>query len=213
MELPVLKARTAGYKRPYVDDEIVLSRVWAYLLSEIGGKHGRRSAPVYAQCDAGMVPGETTMMRPEDVIMDGAESYLWAPGLRVGVRERVLPLDRFQRHLIERYVPDLDDLDSDAHFTYNARVSNFKYNSAMVSAVGIVNRQRAAVGLHHEDSTASSITTWRAAYTREHCGGPQAALAVSGRTSEENLGAMLRNMVNPKVAREVRKKKRETSGF
>lgn len=205
-EFAPLRPRSAGFTRPYEDDEILLLRVWALLLSEVGGKHGRRSAAVYAQCDAGMVPGETTSMRATDVVLEPGNSLLWAPGLRVGVRERVLRLDSFQQHLLSRFAADLGDRDPKASFTYNARGA-WKYDAAAASATGVLDRQRMAVGLRHQDTTSSSIPMWRAQYSERHEGGVAAALQVSGRSSAANHRGLMRHRINPSTSRDRRSNK------
>lgn len=204
-EVPALKPRSAGLSRPNVDDEIVLHRVWALILSEVGGKHGRRAAAVYCQCDAGMVPGETTLMRRSDAVL-GDEPMLWAPGLEVGVAERVLRLDSFQTHVLRRFVADLPDGGPGGPLTYNAR-KPVTYAAQAASASGILDRQRAVLGLKQPDTTASSVSTWRATYTETHFGMTE-ALQVSGRSSVANHHGITRQRINPIRQRERNAKRK-----
>ncbi|MCR4512663.1 hypothetical protein [Aeromicrobium sp. 50.2.37] len=204
-EVPALKPRSAGLSRPNVDDEIVLHRVWALILSEVGGKHGRRAAAVYSQCDAGMVPGETTMMRRSDAVL-GEEPMLWAPGLEVGVAERVLRLDDFQAHLLREFVTDLPVDDPSAPLTYRPRKS-VTYAAQAASASGILDRQREVLGLKQPDTTASSVSTWRSTYTETYFGVTE-ALQVSGRSSVANHYGITRQRLNPVRQRERNEKRK-----
>lgn len=205
-EIPTLKPRGTGHTRPNADDEMVLLRVWAYVLSHVGGKHGRRSAAIYAQCDAGLVPGETTCMRCKDVhVSTPGKSILLAPGLQCGIKERIVPLDNFQRFILGRFIADLPGDTPLAPFSYKARAEDFDYARAAASATGVIDRQRAAVGLQHADTTASSVPMWRALYTEQHHG-IDAAVEVSGR-SRENHKSLMRTRLNPTKTRATPSKK------
>ncbi len=194
-ELPQLRQRTAGLTRPNSDDETLLLRVWALTLSQVGGPNGRRAASVYAQCDAGLYPGETTKVLRQHLDLTPGNGLIEAPGLDAGVAGRILELDEFNIRLIAAYMEQSED-DPEARLTYRPRVDVFEYQKAMVSAVGVLNRQRDAVGLAHRDTTASSITMWRAVHTQLSAGFP-AAVKVCGRVDEDSYLRFTRTRRNP----------------
>jgi hypothetical protein len=183
-EVPSLRRRTASLTRPNSDDETLLLRTWALTLSEVGGPNGRRAACVYAQCDAGLYPGETTMVSRQNLDLTPGNGLIEAPGLDTGVTSRILTLDEFNIRVIATFMEQTNDAPA-ARLTYRPRTDIFKYQKAMVSAVGILDRQRAAVGLAHGDTTASSITMWRAVHTQLSAG-VTAAVMVCGRRDEDS---------------------------
>lgn len=195
-EFPVLKQRSTGYTRPYTDDETLLLRAWAIVLSETGGAHGRRAAAVYAQCDAGLCAGETTRVRAEDLdLTQDDNSLLHAPGLNTGVAARVIELNTFNATVMNTFISQVILMPKDK-LTYWARSSTYDYPSACVAAIGIIDRQRKAVGLKHGDTTNASVTMWRAQYTEDN-EGVDAAVAVSGRTNATNHFGLMRTRLNP----------------
>lgn len=186
---PRLRQRSSRYTRPHTDDETLLMRAWAVLLSEIGGAHGRRAAAVYAQCDAGLCAGETTGVLRRDLVIDlDDESLLDAPGHKMGVKARIVELDRFNATLLETHIAALH-LAGKERLTYWPRNDLYDYQAACASAIGVVDRQRKAVGLNHDDTTNASVTMWRADYTERHWG-LEASTNVSGRTAENHSELM-----------------------
>lgn len=197
-EVPSLRRRTAGFTRANSDDEILLMRMWALTLSEVGGANGRRAACVYAQCDAGLYPGETTKVSRQHLGLTPGNGLIEAPGLDTGVTSRILPLDEFNIRVIAAFMKQTDEVPA-ARLTYRPRTDIFEYQKAMVSAVGILDRQRAAVGLVHTDTTASSITMWRAVHTQLSAGMP-AAVEACGRRDEDSYLRFTRTRRKPRSA-------------
>ena len=193
--------------RPHTDDETLLLRMWALHLSE-GTKNNRRAAAVYAQCDAGLVTGETTKVFDTDVLLTPGEAMIEAPGLDVGVRHRLLPLDDYCATVLRRYVEQAA-LPNGSLLTYRPRSNDLQYVRASISAIGIIDRIRAAVGLTHLDTTNASVWMWRAASTQLTMGIHTAA-EVSGR-SPENLRALLRDRPHKRDKRRINKKPKTLS--
>lgn len=97
--------------------------------------------------------------------------------------------------MISAYTDQTDDA-LEARLTYRPRKDIFEYQKAMASAVGMLDRQRTAVGLAHGDTTASSSTMWRAVHT-ELTAGVLAAAKVCGRPEEDSYLRFTRTRRNP----------------
>lgn len=198
-EIPSLRQRTAGLTRSYTDDETLLLRMWALTLSHVGGADGRRAACVYAQCDAGLYPSETPKVLRQNLDLTSGNGLIDAPGMDNGVAGRVLALDEFNIRVIADYM-DLTDDAPHERLTYRPRTDSFNSSRASSSAAGILDRQRAAVGLAHEDTTVSSITMWRAVHT-QLTSGISAAVEVCGRPDADSYLRFTRTRRNPQRTR------------
>lgn len=200
---PKLKPRTHAQLRPYLDDETLLLRLWALHLSE-GDKNNRRAAAVYAQCDTGLITGETTKISPSAVDLTPGGALIHSPGLDVGVASRVLPLDKYTTTLLQRYIDGAGALPGPL-FTYRPREGDYSYSRAASSAICIIDRIRAAVGLDHRDTSNASVWMWRAATVELHHGIDE-AVRLSGRSSADQLRALLRDRPKPPGGRPTNKK-------
>lgn len=207
---PKPKQRTRAMLRPHTDDETLLMRMWALHLSQ-GDKNNRRAAAVYAQCDAGLVPGETTKVRTSDIDLTPGDAMIVAPGLEVGVADRLLPLEEYAASLLRRYVHGAAPTGG-SRLTYRPRSGDYDYERALSSAIGVIDRIRDAVGLTQHDTTNASVWMWRAAST-ELVHGISAAVAVSGRSSADNLRALLRDRPRPAGKRPTNNNKPRTLGL
>jgi hypothetical protein len=204
-----LPQRTAADLRPYADDETLLLRVWALHLSR-GDKNNRRAAAVYGECDAGLIAGETTSVNTDDLALSPDGSLIAAPGHDSGVKSRVIELDKFAVTVLDRYLAGADLADGDL-LTYRPRKAD-SYAAAAVSAIGVIDRIRKAVGLKQHDTTNASVWMWRATMTRD-LHGVKAAVTISGRSSIENLNEILRNAKNPIKDHKRNKGKPRTFGI
>jgi hypothetical protein len=88
-----------------------------------------------------------------------------------------------------RYI-DGADLPAGSLLTYRPRNAGYDYERAASSAICIIDRIRDAVGLTHHDTTNASVWMWRAA-TTELLYGISAAVEVTGRSSADQLRALL----------------------
>lgn len=190
---PKLQPRSGASLRAHTDDETLLLRVWSLHMSQ-GDANNRRAAAVYAQCDTGLVAGETSQVKVSDIVLAPGEGLIDAPGHDGGVTARVLALDEYASTVIRRYV-DGTNLAPGARLTYRPR-TNADYGAAAASAIQIVDRIRASVGLKHDDTTSASIWMWRATVTAAQ-DGIDAAVVISGRSNHDNLLSLLRNATNP----------------
>ncbi|AWB91150.1 hypothetical protein [Aeromicrobium chenweiae] len=198
-EIPSLRQRTAGLTRSYTDDETLLLRMWALTLSQVGGADGRRAACVYAQCDAGLYPSETPKILRQSLDLTPGNGLIEAPGMDHGVTSRILELDEFNIRVIAEYM-DLTDDAPHERLTYRPRTEEFNSKRASSSVSGILDRQRAAVGLAHGDTTVSSITMWRAVHT-QLTSGMSAAVEVCGRPDADSYLRFTRTRRNPQRTR------------
>ncbi|MFC5676021.1 hypothetical protein [Aeromicrobium endophyticum] len=188
-QFPKLHLRTGERCRPHTDDEIVLLRIWNLIQSDVGGKHAHKSAAVYAQCDAGLTPTERAMVSVRNVALIPGLGKIDAPGLRSGVAKRTLRLEDVNVHILSAYMAQAP-ADLGTPLTYRQRADKFSLASAGASADGILKRQRAALGLDHEDVSAASVTLWRAKYTWDNDGIAEAT-DVSGRRLDNLYGLLL----------------------
>ncbi|MEV7431839.1 hypothetical protein AB0N29_19665 [Nocardioides sp. NPDC092400] len=178
---PSYKRRTRQTKRPHTDDEMLMLRLFA-LHQSTGDKNNRRASAVFAMCDAGVAPVETTQVYIEDLVLpeggNNTEALVEAPGIH-GLTGRVLALDKFATTLMCRYVDAADRAGNGVRLTYRPRDAYAK-ETAQSSVDGIMKRMREAVGLStRQETSASSVWKWRAAHTHRTLG-TRAALEVSG---------------------------------
>lgn len=202
---PKLKQRTRARLRPHTDDETLLLRMWTLHLSK-GDKNNRRAAAVYAQSDTGLVTGETTMVYDTDIDLTPGGAMIEAPGLGDRVDSRILPLDTYATTILVRYI-DGADLPAGSRLTYRPRKGGYDYERALPSAIGIIDRVRDAVALTHNDTTNASVWMWRAA-TTELLHGINAAVELTGRSSADNLRALLRDRPTRPGRRPVSKRRK-----
>lgn len=190
-----LARRSFLTRRPLADDEIVLCRVAAHLAAlEDPRDH---TATIYTLIDAGLVPGETTHFKIDDLDEPELPRLLLAAG-NAQVASRFLELDPFTTVILSRHVDHAlrAGHSPNTPLTYKPRAPKSADKqqhqpgsiSATASAQRIIDRFIGHLGLPTGDITASSITQWRVAHTIA-TQGVQAALAISGRT---NLEAMFR---------------------
>lgn len=186
-----LARRSTQMRRPFEDDEIVLSRVAAHLAARENPRD--HAATIYTLTDAGLVPGETTHVSIDDA--DDAEmpQLLLAAG-NAHIAARFIDLDPFATHTLGRHIQHAlrAGHDPKAPLTYTPRVRKTgpKHQpgsvSATASAQRIIDRFLEQLRLPTGDITASSITQWRVASLLESQG-VDAALAMSGRSNKDAM--------------------------
>lgn len=185
-----LLRRTMSPRRPLTDDEVLLARV-AVRLHSIADPRSA-TAGVYSLVEAGMVPGETTLVTLSDFSdCDGHEvsSHVLAPG-NGHLASRFLPLDSYTRHVLGRLVnaATLAQVDAAKPLLYTPRDAKNLPGSpvATASAQGVLDRLLKSVGLFQDDTTASSIYLWRVQSTYL-AAGVDAALEISGRSTASQM--------------------------
>lgn len=182
-----LARRSPHIRRPFSDDEIVLCRVAAHLIARLDPRD--HTATTYTLIDAGFVPGETTVVRIDDTDEPEMPQLLLAAG-NGHLKARYLDLDQFASHTFGRHIEHAlcAGHATDVPLTYTPRVrKNGETHtpgspSATASAQRKIDRFLDLLRLPTGDITASSITQWRIG-TMLRTQGPDAALAISGRSS------------------------------
>jgi len=193
---PTYHRRTAQNGRPHTDDEIVLLRVFA-LHQSTGDKNHRRASAVFAMCDTGLLPLDTTQVKTDDLLLvSNDEGMLSRPRVKEG-RNRDLTTTRFANTLLRRYLQGVAPGDIGTWLTYRPRKA-YDAEVALSSVDGILKRMRTTLGLKHPDTTATSIWKWRADYTLRTLG-TDAALEVSGLGSKDALLDHLRLDTTPRA--------------
>lgn len=175
-----LARRSHHVRRPFTDDEIVLCRVAAHLAARDNSRD--HVATTYALIDSGLVPGETTHVRPDDFDDCELPQFVLAAG-NGHLQARFVFLDRFTSHTVGRHLEAAGraGLSSNAPLVYNGRTNQSGSSSATASAQRKIDRFFEQLRLPTGDITASSITQWRVA-TVLNTQGPAAAQTLSGRS-------------------------------
>lgn len=194
--LPALKMRSREQRRPLEHDEILLCRLDMWHTAS-RARDGLRAAGVYALCETGATPGETTEIAldsfddvedPSIVILPGNNQMgLRLPDLDDYARQILRPLLRDAADRAAR-IEDRAERDRawKSPLTYLPRKNAPGSPAATASAQGVIDRLFKRWGLANDDVTAFSVPLWRVATTyTQH--GIAAAREVSGRPAESTL--------------------------
>lgn len=182
---PTLKQRTQSRDRPLTHDEITVLRVLA--ATRVAAKSSSQAATVFALCDAGQTPTETTQVTVNDIDDRIQCPLVQTAGHRRGLSARLLPLDAFHTAILaERMSQDPRRRPSDT-LSYAPRTNAPGSDAAAASASGIVSRFMAEAKIANIDVAPCSIRAWRIRHAWD-TQGPDAAMQISGR----DLGATVR---------------------
>ncbi|WP_277454095.1 hypothetical protein [Janibacter sp. DB-40] len=152
--------RTCRQRRPFTDDEVLLTRLMAIVTLRTDPKSPLPA--LYALVEAGMTPGETSQFRCND--LDDAEhpTHVVAAGNRIH-EARFLPLDRFAAQILTSTVAKASQQGLKPHETalYRGKTNLPGTPAATASVQGVLNRFLKDLGLHLPDVSASGIRKWR----------------------------------------------------
>ena len=176
-----LKQRTQARERPLTDDEITLLRVIAVIKAKKAASS--QAAAVYALCDAGQTPMETTSVTVVDVDDRPDAPLVQASGHRGGLAPRLLPLESFHTTVLAGRIAEAARRSPLATIAYMPRSNTPGSIAAAASATGIVTRLMTEARIAHVDVNPASIRNWRIRYTWLTCGA-EAAVQLSGRSPE-----------------------------
>ena len=176
-----LKQRTQARERPLTDDEITLLRVIAVIKAKKAASS--QAAAVYALCDAGQTPMETTSVTVADVDDRPDAPLVQACGHRMGLAARLLPLESFHTLVLAGRISEAATRSPHGTIAYAPRSNTPGSIAAAASATGIVTRLLTEAHIAHLDVTPASIRHWRIRYTCLNSGF-DAAVQLSGRSPE-----------------------------
>jgi hypothetical protein len=174
-----LKQRTQARERPLTDDEITLLRVIAVIKARKAVSS--QAAAVYALCDAGQTPMETTSVTVADVDDRPDAPLVQAPGHRQGLAARLLPLEPFHTTVLADRISQAAARSPWATIAYAPRTNEPGSSAAAASATGVVTRFMTEAKVANADVNPASIRHWRIRYTWLTCGA-DAAVQLSGRS-------------------------------
>jgi hypothetical protein len=174
-----LKQRTQARERPLTDDEITLLRVIAVIKTKTAASS--QAAAVYALCDAGQTPMETTSVTVADVDDRPDAPLVQAAGHRLGLAPRLLPLESFHTTVLAGRISQAAARSPRATIAYAPRTNTPGSIAAAASATGIVTRLLTEAHVANLDVNPASIRNWRIRYTWLTCGA-DAAVQLSGRS-------------------------------
>ena len=176
--IPELKQRTQSRDRPLTDDEITLLRVLAAI--RIADLSTSQAATVFALCDAGLTPTETTQVIGADIDDSPECPLVQAAGHQQGLSARLLPLEGFHTAILaERMSQDPARRPRDT-LSYCPRTNKPGSAAAAASVSGIMSRFMDAVQINGVDVSPASPRAWRIRHTW-FTEGPEAAMQISGR--------------------------------
>ncbi|MCR6491435.1 hypothetical protein [Cellulomonas sp. P24] len=176
--IPRLKQRSQSRDRPLTDDEITLLRVLAAIrIADLSTSQG---ATVFALCDAGLTPTETTQVTGADIDDSPECPLVQAAGHHQGLNARLLPLEEFHTAILaERMSQDPARRPRDT-LSYCPRTNKPGSAAAAASVSGIMSRFMDAVQINEGDVSPASPRAWRIRHTW-FIEGPEAATEKSGR--------------------------------
>lgn len=179
-----LKQRTQARERPLTDDEITLLRFMAVIKATKVASS--QAAAVYALCDAGQTPNETTSVTVADVDDRPDAPLVQAPGHHRGLAPRLLPLEPFHTTVLADRISQAAARSPRATIAYAPRTNTPGSKAAAASATGVVTRFMSEAKVANVDVTPASIRHWRIRYTWLTCGA-DAAVQMSGRSPEATM--------------------------
>lgn len=182
--IPELKQRTQSRDRPLTDDEITLLRVLAAIrIADLATSQG---ATVFALCDAGLTPTETTQVIGADIDDSPECPLVQAAGHHRGLSARLLPLERFHTAILAERMSQGPARRPRDTLTYCPRTNKPGSDAAAASVSGIMSRFMDAVQINQVDVSPASPRAWRIRHTWV-TEGPEAATEKSGRDLDATL--------------------------
>ena len=145
-----------------------------------------QTAAVYALCDAGQTPMETTCVTVADIDDHSDAPLVQAPGHRQGLASRLLPLEPFHTTVLADRIAQAAARSPRATIAYTPRTNAPGSIAAAASSTSVVTRFMCQAKIANIDVTPASIRRWRIRHTSLTCGA-DAAVQVSGRSPEVTM--------------------------